>query len=67
MALRLLESMYVINNSVKLFSDELKEWFFEAVFIQYQCQMSMHYKYAPDGKSIVVLSYVDDCVYFYTS
>ena len=29
--------------------------------------MSIHYKYAPDGIKIVVLSYVDDCVYWYTS
>ena len=27
--------------------------------------MSMYYKYAPDGSKIVVLSYVDDCVYWY--
>ena len=26
-----------------------------------------HYKYAPDGSKIVVLSYVDDCVYWYTN
>ena len=30
-----------------------------------QCQMSVYYKYAPDGSQIVVLSYVDDCVYWY--
>ena len=29
--------------------------------------MSIYYKYAPDGTKIVVLSYVDDCVYWYTS
>ena len=29
--------------------------------------MSIYYKYTPDGTSIVVLSYVDDCVYWYTS
>ena len=28
--------------------------------------MSIYYKYAPDGTKIVVLSYVDDCVYWYT-
>ena len=28
--------------------------------------MSIYYKYAPDGSKIVVLSYVDDCVYWYT-
>ena len=29
--------------------------------------MSIYYKYAPYGSKIVVLSYVDDCVYWYTS
>ena len=29
--------------------------------------MSIHYKYAPDGSKIVVLYYVDDCVYWYTN
>ena len=29
--------------------------------------MSIYYKYAPDGSRIVVLSYVDDCVYWYTN
>ena len=28
--------------------------------------MSIYYKYAPDEYNIVVLSYVDDCVYWYT-
>ena len=29
--------------------------------------MSIYYKYAPDGSKIVVLSYVDYCVYWYTN
>ena len=29
--------------------------------------MSIYYNYAPDGTQIVVLSYVDDFVYWYTS
>ena len=29
--------------------------------------MSIYYKYTPYGTKIVVLSYVDDCVYWYTS
>ena len=29
--------------------------------------MSIYYKYAPYGSIIVVLSYVDDCVYWYTN
>ena len=48
-ALMLLKSMYGMTNSVKLFADELTEWLLEAGFIQSQCQMSIYYKYAPDG------------------
>ena len=29
--------------------------------------MSIYYKYAPDGTNCFVLSYVDDCVYWYNS
>ena len=29
--------------------------------------MSIYYKYAPYGSNIVVLSFVDDCVYWYTN
>ena len=66
-ALRLLKSMYGMTNSGKLFADELTEWLLEAGFIQSQCQMSIYYEYAPDGSKIVVLYYVDDCVYWYTN
>ena len=59
--------MYGMTNSEKLFSYELTEWLLEAGFIQYQFQISIYYKYAPDGSKIVVLSYVDDCVYWYTN
>ena len=59
--------MYVMTNSGKLFADELTECLIEAWFIQSQCQSSIYYKYAPDGSKIVVLSYVDDCVYWYTN
>ena len=55
-----------MTNSGKLFADELTEQLLEAVFIQSECQMSIYYNYAPDGSNIVVLSYVDDCVYWYT-
>ena len=47
--------MYVMTNSRKLFADKLTEWLLEAGFIQSQCQMSIYYKYAPDGSKIVVL------------
>ena len=55
-ALKLLKSMYVMTNSGKLFADELTELLIEEGFIQSQCQMSIYYKYAPDGSKIVVLS-----------
>ena len=59
--------MYGMTNSGKLFADELTEWLLEAGFIQKLCQMSIYYKYAPDGSKMVVLSYVDDFVYWYTN
>ena len=48
-ALRLLKSIYVMTNSGKFFADESTEWLLKAGFIQSQCQMSIYYKYAPDG------------------
>ena len=63
--MRLLNSMYGITNSGKFFAYELTEWLLEAGFIQSQCHMSIYHKYAPDGSNIVVLSYVDDCLYWY--
>ena len=59
--------MYGMTNSVKIFDDELTEWLLEADFIQSKCQMSIYRKYAPDVSKIVVLSYVDNCVYWYTN
>ena len=56
-----------MTNSGKLFADELTEWLIKEGFIQSQCQMSIYYNYATDGSKIVVLSYVDDCVYWYTN
>ena len=56
-----------MTNSGKLFADELVEWLIEEGFIQSQYQIFIYYKYSPDGSKIVVLSYVDDCVYWYTN
>ena len=56
-----------MTNSGKLFADELTEWLIEAVFIQSQCQMSIYYKYAPNGYKNFVLYYVDACVYWYAN
>ena len=55
-----------MNNSGKLLADELTEWLLEAGFIQSQCRMSIYYKYALYGSFFFVLSYVDDCFYWYT-
>ena len=52
-ALKLLKSMYGMTNSGKRFADELTEWLIEEGFIQSQCQMSIYYKYVPDGSKIV--------------
>ena len=38
-----------MTNSGDLFAGELSEWLLEAGFIQYQCKMSIYYKYALDG------------------
>ena len=59
--------MYGMKNSLKLFSDELTNWLiYEAGFKQSQCKIFRYYKYAPYGPKLVVLCYVDDCVYWYT-
>ena len=42
-----------MTNSGKLFSDELMEWLLEAGFIQSKCQMSIYYRYAPDGSELL--------------
>ena len=59
--------MYGMTNFGKLFADDLTEWLLEAGLIQSECKMSIYYKYAPDGSKTVVISYVDDCVYWYTN
>ena len=66
-ALRLFKSMYVMTNSGNLFDDEKTDWLIGESFIKSQCQISIYYKYTPDGTTIIVLSYIDDCVYWYTS
>ena len=63
----LLKSMYGMTNSRNVVADRLMELLLEAGFIQSQCKMYIYYKYATDGTNMVVLSYVDDCFYWYTS
>ena len=65
-ALILFKSMYEMTNYEHLFIDELTECLLEAGFIQYQCQISIYYKYAPYGTKNN-LSYVDYCIYWYNS
>ena len=53
-----------MTNSGNLFVDELTNWLIDEVgFNLYKFQMSVHDKYEPDGSKLVVLPYVDDCVY----
>ena len=52
-ALRLLKSMYGMNNSGKFLSNALIDWVLESGFIQSQCQMSIYYKYAPVGEKML--------------
>ena len=60
--------MYGMTNSGNLFADEITNFLIdEKGFIQSKFQMSVYYKYALDGSKLVVLSYVDYCVYWYTS
>ena len=43
--------MYGMTNYGKLFADDLTDQWIEAGIIQYQLQMSIYYKYVPDGKN----------------
>ena len=45
--------MYVMTNSGGLFYDYLTEWLLETDFIKYLCQMSIYYKYAPEGTKLL--------------
>ena len=61
------KSMYVMTNYVNIFDNELNNWLiYEEVFKQLQCKISIYYKYESDGSNLFVLSYVNDCVYWYT-
>ena len=59
------QARYVMTKYGKIFADDLTECLLETGFKRYQCHMSIYYKYEPYGSKIVVLSYVDDCVYWY--
>ena len=65
--LRLNKSMHGINNYGKFFDDELNNRMIdEEGFSQSKCQISVYYNYASYGSKLVVLSYFDGCVYWYT-
>ena len=56
-----------MTNSVKLVADELIICLInEAVSNMYKCKMYAYFKYAPDCFNLVLIYYVDDCVYWYT-
>ena len=58
--------MHGMPNSRNLLEDELTNWLiYESGFNQSKCQMYVYYKYAPDGCKLVVISYVDEFVYWY--
>ena len=60
--------MYGMTNYGNLLANELTNCLLdESGFRNSQFQMSIYYKYAPDGSKLVVLYYVGDCVYWYTS
>ena len=57
-----------MTNSGKLFSYELSNFLIDEVGLnQSKFQMSVYYKYAPDGYKLVALYYFYDFVYWYTS
>ena len=57
-----------MTNYGKIFDYELKNWLIdESGFKQSQCQMFIYYKYATYVSKLVMLSYVDDYVYWYNS
>ena len=52
----------------KLFADEITNWLIDKSGLnQSICQMYVYYNYATDGSKLVVLSYGDDLLYWYTS
>ena len=56
-----------LTNYGKIFSDELTNWLiYEVGFKQSQWNVFTYYKYKPDRSELVVSSYLDDFVYWYT-
>ena len=62
------KAIYGMTNSGKIFADELTNRLIDKVgFRQPNYQISIYYKYEKYGSKLVVLYYVNDCVYCYTS
>ena len=60
--------MYGLTDYGKTFLDDLNNCLIdESGFKQSYCQMSIYYKCEPYGSMLFLLSYFDDCVYWYTS
>ena len=59
--------MYGMTNYENLSDDELTQWLVKEGFIQSQCKKSIYYKYVPDRTNFFFISYLDYCVYWYTS
>ena len=58
--------MYGMTHSKRVFSDKVSNWMIDdAGFNKSKYQMSIYYKYEPDGSKLVVFSYVDYCLYWY--
>ena len=56
-----------MNGSRKSFADEITNWLIdEADFNHSKCQIPLYYKYELDCSKLVVFSYVDVFVYWYT-
>ena len=46
--------MYVMTKSGKISAYMITDWLIKTGSVQYQCQMSIYYEYAPDETNIVV-------------
>ena len=60
-------SIYEMTNAETFLYEITNRMIYELGFKQFKYQMCVHHKYAQDGSKLVVLSYVHDCVYWYTS
>ena len=61
-------SIYGITYYGNRFSEKLTNWLIDkSGFTQSHYQISIYYKYEPDGSRLFVWYYIYDCVYWYTS